>query len=881
MLVNNSSRISRLSLGAGTFEPLASKSTTVKKRPHHRSCQSTCEQSLLPPNVTNKGNQHGLKLGQRVTVSTLCAIGTIRFIGGISFKPGQWVGIELDIIGAGKNDGSIKGVRYFDCPAETGLFILANKVTPLKEASSCSSSSTTQSAVVVPKKSLTSTRSTTSTSQRRGTKTPLLNETSTTRRPRQRSEFMIGNQPLWHFSIPTVTPTLSTRKPTATKSTKGSTTTSTKLTSSQRKSATPVLSSSHNSHRQNQQQPQASKSTRRTVTPTTTKKRNSTSSAASIKQGGPETLRKSKSTSTRQVVTKEELNKMHVLLEQSRQEKQRLSEEMNGKEAVWERLVTAKESYALKVQDMQVEITRLQDALHISQQQTTALESQLHNKTSSTRSNSPATQSVDGGSMMIMDQQNIRRIEKLDRLVREWQQDAQESHQQMQQQQRAHAAQVDQLRRDLAERDQATATMERECESAKQANVDTIRHYESTMAEWTSEHNRALRSKDDDIYRLEQVIEELKSCHFLLPPSPNNEEEDDETASGITDLNKITAATAAAVDGSKMYSSRRRLEQQLELTTLALDDLQQQHRATTMENDLLREKLSLVHAASSAADGQFRQLQNELEAEINDKRLVMEERDAGIQHQLRMDDEYKDLAMTNTRLEHQLGQLTERLEQLQAQLGSTQQAYDTMEKECGRLMDDIVDLEEQLVKDGGSDDSIELTRLRQQLRRLQQQLDNTEATHRSKLSQLHTDMAQLESLVEKKDFRILELEELYHAEQRRRKQTSSLQQKKKRRQSNSSTTTCSGIIMPLSPISDTASSVTSDTFSTRLDSTDTLYCEICEIHGHDVIGCTALLTDSPRNPQDISKDTRSMYCVNCDVFNAHATTDCPNQDESF
>ncbi|ORZ25912.1 hypothetical protein BCR42DRAFT_401194 [Absidia repens] len=782
---------------------------------------------------------------------------------------------------------------------ETGLFILASKVAPLTESNSCSSSSAAQSAVVVPKKSLTSTRSTTSTSQHRGTKTPSLNETSINRRPRQRcgshdqqSTPLTSSPSLKKKALstssstktprtqPTVTSTLSTRKPTATKST----ITSTKLTSSQRKSTTPVLSSSHNSHRQHQQQPQVSKSTRRTVTPTTTKKRNSTSTTAPIKPGGPETLRKSKSTSTRQVVTKEELNKMHVLLEQSRQEKQRLSEEMNGKEAVWERLVTAKESYALKVQDMQVEITRLQDALHISQQQTTALESQLHSKLSTTRSSSPATQSVEGGSMMIMDQQNIRRIEKLDRLVREWQQDAQESHQQMQQQQRAHAAQVDQLRRDLAERDQATATMERECESAKQANVDTIRHYESTMAQWTSDHNRALKSKDDDIYRLEQVIEELKSCHFLLPPSPNNEEEDDEAVTGITDLNKITAAAAAAtsaVDGSKMYSSRRRLEQQLEITTLALDDLQQQHRATTMENDQLREKLSLVHAASSAADGQFRQLQKELEVEINDKRLVMEERDAGIQHQLRMEDEYKDLAMTNTRLEHQLNQLTERLEQLQAQLTSTQHAHDAMEKECGRLMDDIVDLEEQLVKDADSDGSIEVTRLKQQLRRLQQQLDSTEAAHRTKLSQLHTDMAQLESLVEKKEFKILELKELYHAEQRRRKQPSSLQQKKKRRQSNSSTTTCSGIIMPLSPISDTASSVTSDTFSTRLDSTDTLYCEICEIHGHDVIGCTALLTDSSRNPQDFSKDIGSMYCVNCDIFNAHATTDCPNQDESF
>ncbi|KAI8875138.1 hypothetical protein K501DRAFT_299486 [Backusella circina FSU 941] len=62
-------------------------------------------------------------------------VGTLRFLGEADFKEGLWAGIQLDIIGSGKNDGSVKGKRYFNCPAQTGLFVLASKVTPLDQDS--------------------------------------------------------------------------------------------------------------------------------------------------------------------------------------------------------------------------------------------------------------------------------------------------------------------------------------------------------------------------------------------------------------------------------------------------------------------------------------------------------------------------------------------------------------------------------------------------------------------------------------------------------------------------------------------------------------------------------------------------------------------------
>ena len=48
--------------------------------------------------------------------------GILRFMGETNFATGEWAGIELDYA-AGKNDGSVLGVRYFHCPKGYGLFV--------------------------------------------------------------------------------------------------------------------------------------------------------------------------------------------------------------------------------------------------------------------------------------------------------------------------------------------------------------------------------------------------------------------------------------------------------------------------------------------------------------------------------------------------------------------------------------------------------------------------------------------------------------------------------------------------------------------------------------------------------------------------------------
>lgn len=47
---------------------------------------------------------------------------TVRFAGQTNFQVGEWIGVELEDK-SGKNDGSVQGQRYFDCPMGYGMFV--------------------------------------------------------------------------------------------------------------------------------------------------------------------------------------------------------------------------------------------------------------------------------------------------------------------------------------------------------------------------------------------------------------------------------------------------------------------------------------------------------------------------------------------------------------------------------------------------------------------------------------------------------------------------------------------------------------------------------------------------------------------------------------
>lgn len=67
--------------------------------------------------------------------------GVVRFFGTTSFSAGKWVGIELSEP-VGKNDGSVKGVPYFSCPQNHGVFVKPSQVRVVQDPPSSGTVST-------------------------------------------------------------------------------------------------------------------------------------------------------------------------------------------------------------------------------------------------------------------------------------------------------------------------------------------------------------------------------------------------------------------------------------------------------------------------------------------------------------------------------------------------------------------------------------------------------------------------------------------------------------------------------------------------------------------------------------------------------------------
>ncbi|KAL7056894.1 hypothetical protein AAHC03_019400 [Spirometra sp. Aus1] len=83
------------------------------------------EEKRLATEAAEKALIEKMKVGDRCEVripQQPTKRGEIMFLGLTKFKEGQWVGVKYDEP-LGRNDGSIDGVRYFDCPPKYGAFV--------------------------------------------------------------------------------------------------------------------------------------------------------------------------------------------------------------------------------------------------------------------------------------------------------------------------------------------------------------------------------------------------------------------------------------------------------------------------------------------------------------------------------------------------------------------------------------------------------------------------------------------------------------------------------------------------------------------------------------------------------------------------------------
>eukprot|EP01016_Furgasonia_blochmanni_P055210 TRINITY_DN919_c0_g1_i4.p1 TRINITY_DN919_c0_g1~~TRINITY_DN919_c0_g1_i4.p1 ORF type:complete len:190 (+),score=52.59 TRINITY_DN919_c0_g1_i4:511-1080(+) len=69
-----------------------------------------------------------IKVGDRCKLKEADVRGEVKFIGKVpEIAEGYFVGVKLDEP-MGKNNGSIKGTKYFDCPEKYGLIVRPDKI---------------------------------------------------------------------------------------------------------------------------------------------------------------------------------------------------------------------------------------------------------------------------------------------------------------------------------------------------------------------------------------------------------------------------------------------------------------------------------------------------------------------------------------------------------------------------------------------------------------------------------------------------------------------------------------------------------------------------------------------------------------------------------
>lgn len=120
--------------------------------PSHQNAAKTAvaDKSAASTSSGESGNvEESFQIGDRVWVNGNKP-GYIQFLGETQFAPGQWAGIVLDEP-IGKNDGSVAGVRYFQCEALRGIFTRPSKLSRTEgEANGTQTAPTSRAASPTP-----------------------------------------------------------------------------------------------------------------------------------------------------------------------------------------------------------------------------------------------------------------------------------------------------------------------------------------------------------------------------------------------------------------------------------------------------------------------------------------------------------------------------------------------------------------------------------------------------------------------------------------------------------------------------------------------------------------------------------------------------------
>ncbi|KAM3933802.1 CAP-Gly domain-containing linker protein 2 isoform 1-T2 [Leptodactylus fuscus] len=122
----HSSPVGRSSAASGVTGSTSSKEGSPL---HKQGSTSSVGGEKSSSKITEVGDEFlgDFVVGERVWVNGVKS-GVVQYLGETQFAPGQWAGVVLDDP-VGKNDGSVGGVRYFECQPLQGIFTRPSKLT--------------------------------------------------------------------------------------------------------------------------------------------------------------------------------------------------------------------------------------------------------------------------------------------------------------------------------------------------------------------------------------------------------------------------------------------------------------------------------------------------------------------------------------------------------------------------------------------------------------------------------------------------------------------------------------------------------------------------------------------------------------------------------
>ncbi|KAF4073222.1 hypothetical protein AMELA_G00256380 [Ameiurus melas] len=122
----HSSPVGRTTTGSPS-SPATQKDNVPHKQPLPAPSSSASDKSSSKASEVGDEVPSDFALGERVWVNGVKP-GRVAYLGETQFAPGQWAGVVLDEP-VGKNDGSVGGVRYFECQSLQGIFTRPSKLT--------------------------------------------------------------------------------------------------------------------------------------------------------------------------------------------------------------------------------------------------------------------------------------------------------------------------------------------------------------------------------------------------------------------------------------------------------------------------------------------------------------------------------------------------------------------------------------------------------------------------------------------------------------------------------------------------------------------------------------------------------------------------------